>query len=330
MPLEGGASGTGAQLVFKCSETRVPPVIRRVLSAKVRSTPTLPVCLMSAGGCVARGRVGWCASRDGSWPCAQGWREWDKDTDDEAVWSLHWKSGRFKLSDWEKCLPHQRLNHCPKSSGITKKDNLHRNIKRLAGSYGKIFDFVPMTFVLPNEYLAFMQAFSERQESDEAGEKFWICKPSDSSRGRGIFIISHISQLVYDQQYVVQEYISRPLTVGGFKFDLRLYVLVTSFHPLRCFCYHEGLVRFATEKYSREEGSLNNLYAHLTNSSINKHSPSFNSYKETVGAGSKWPISRLREVFLALERPPPPPPPPLPPASAPTPMHARGRPAHRK
>jgi len=128
------------------------------------------------------------------------------------VWSLHWKSGRFKLSDWEKCLPHQRLNHCPKSSGITKKDNLHRNIKRLAGSYGKIFDFLPMTFVLPNEYLAFMQAFTERQESDEEGEKFWICKPSDSSRGRGIFIISHIAQLVYDQQYVVQEYISRPLT----------------------------------------------------------------------------------------------------------------------
>ena len=42
------------------------------------------------------------------------------------------------------------------------------------------------------------------------GSKFWICKPSDSSRGRGIFIISHISQLVYDQQYVVQVFFSFP------------------------------------------------------------------------------------------------------------------------
>ena len=258
---ESETSNSSTQLVFKCSETRLPPVIRRVLIER------------------------------------KGWREWDKDTDDESVWSLHWKSGRFKLSDWDKCLPHQRLNHCPKSSNITKKDNLHRNLKRLVGSYGKIFDFIPTTFCLPNEYLAFMKAFTERQESEEEGEKYWICKPSDSSRGRGIFIISHISQLVYDQQYVVQEYISRPLLVGGFKFDLRLYVLVTSFHPLRCLLYHEGLVRFATEKYSTEENSLNNLYAHLTNSSINKHSPSFNSYKETVGAGSKWPIWKLREYF---------------------------------
>ena len=41
-------------------------------------------------------------------------------------------------------------------------------------------------------------------------------------------------------------------------------------------------------------------YAHLTNSSINKHSPSFSSYKETIGAGCKWPISRLREVSVSL------------------------------
>ena len=187
---ESETSNSSTQLVFKCSETRLPPVIRRVLIER------------------------------------KGWREWDKDTDDESVWSLHWKSGRFKLSDWDKCLPHPRLNHCPKSSNITKKDNLYHNLKRLVGSYGKIFDFIPTTFCLSNEYLAFMKAFTEHQETEEEGEKYWICKPSDSSRVRGIFIISHISQLVYDQQYVPHEYISRSLFVGGFKFD----VSTTSMH----------------------------------------------------------------------------------------------------
>ena len=57
-----------------------------------------------------------------------------------------------------------------------------------------------------------------------------------------------------------------PMLIGGYKFDLRIYALVTSFHPLRVSLYREGLARFSTEKYAG--AAHDNVMAHLTNTSV--------------------------------------------------------------
>ncbi len=70
---------------------------------------------------------------------------------------------------------------------------------------------------------------------------------------------------------VVQEYIDRPLLIDGYKFDLRVYVLVTSCDPLRIYLFQEGLVRLCTQPYQAPtETNLASARMHLTNYAINK------------------------------------------------------------
>jgi hypothetical protein len=99
-------------------------------------------------------------------------------------------------------------------------------------------------------------------------------KPANLSRGRGIYIIDDLSQIQVDDLAVVSRYIRNPLLINGHKFDLRVYVLVTSVEPLRIYVFKEGLARFATEQYSNSSAAVNK-FVHLTNYSINKKSGNF-------------------------------------------------------
>ena len=87
-------------------------------------------------------------------------------------------------------------------------------------------------------------------------------------------MVDDLSEVPLNEPLVVSKYITNPLLINGLKFDMRIYVLVTSVEPLRLYIYNEGLVRFASESYDLKSVK-SNVYAHLTNYSINKKSENF-------------------------------------------------------
>lgn len=68
---------------------------------------------------------------------------------------------------------------------------------------------------------------------------------------------------------------SKPHLIRGYKYDLRLYVLVTSFDPVKIYLFKDGLVRLATVPYSTSKASLKQRFVHLTNYSVNKKAEAY-------------------------------------------------------
>ncbi|KAH0620483.1 hypothetical protein JD844_020998 [Phrynosoma platyrhinos] len=123
----------------------------------------------------------------------------------------------------------------------------------------------------------------------------WIVKPVASSRGRGVYLINSPNQISLEENILVSRYINNPLLIDDFKFDVRLYVLVTSYDPLVIYLYEEGLARFATVRYDQGAKNIKNQFMHLTNYSVNKKSGDYVSCDdpEVEDYGNKWSMSAM-------------------------------------
>uniref|UniRef100_A0A8C7DFR1 Tubulin--tyrosine ligase-like protein 5 n=1 Tax=Oncorhynchus kisutch TaxID=8019 RepID=A0A8C7DFR1_ONCKI len=203
--------------------------------------------------------------------------------------NLMWTGSHLKPYLLRSLQDFQKVNHFPRSYELTRKDRLYKNIQRMQQSHGfKNFHIVPQTFVLPSEYQEFCSSFVKDQGP-------WIIKPVASSRGRGIYLVSNPTQIPMDENILVSRYINNPLLIDDFKFDVRLYVLVTSYDPLTIYLYEEGLARFATVKYDCGTKNIKNQFMHLTNYSVNKKSSDYVSCDdpEVEDYGNKWSMSAM-------------------------------------
>uniref|UniRef100_A0A6Q2ZHH6 Tubulin--tyrosine ligase-like protein 5 n=1 Tax=Esox lucius TaxID=8010 RepID=A0A6Q2ZHH6_ESOLU len=202
--------------------------------------------------------------------------------------NLMWTGSHLKPYLLRSLQDFQKVNHFPRSYELTRKDRLYKNIQRMQQAHGfKNFHIVPQTYVLPSEYQEFCSFVKDKGP--------WIIKPVASSRGRGIYLVSNPNQIPVDENILVSRYINNPLLIDDFKFDVRLYVLVTSYDPVTIYLYEEGLARFATVKYDRGTKNIKNQFMHLTNYSVNKKSSDYVSCDdpEVEDYGNKWSMSAM-------------------------------------
>lgn len=138
---------------------------------------------------------------------------------------------------------------------LLHKINLSRTLEMMRQLFPKDYDFYPQTWYLPHQLSDFSTAVKERQRSgnrsrrsDPNQKPTFIVKPDEGSQGDGIYLIREPEEYrVGSKNHVVQEYLVNPLLIDGYKFDLRVYVLVKSIEPLEIYLCKVRLVNTLNE-----------------------------------------------------------------------------------
>jgi tubulin monoglycylase TTLL15 len=139
----------------------------------------------------------------------------------------------YPFSAIKNLRPHQRMNHFPGTGFITNKMTLSTtpNLPHVLKAFRMPLD--------KDRFLSYARQHPEKRN--------WIQK---SSSHRGISIETTESVNLDLNDTLIQEYMSNPLLVDGKKFDIGIYVVLTSVDPLRVYVYEsESLLRFCAHPY---------------------------------------------------------------------------------
>jgi hypothetical protein len=212
-----------------------------------------------------------------------------------------------------KLNKNQKFNHFPCTYQIGLKDNMYLHFKLYKKLFPDFYNYVSDTYILPNDAEIFEKIYKKNKNI------LWIVKPVNMSRGRGVHLLKDLNELKElikkskDENAIpdlLSRYLDKPHLINKKKYDLRIYVLVASFSPLRIYLYYNGLVRFASEEY--QQGNYDNIYIHLTNYSINKNNENYKSNQKSNNEiennedniegddSNKWSLIEYRNYFKKL------------------------------
>lgn len=187
---------------------------------------------------------------------------------------------------------------------LTTKQNeiLSKEIRELVKEYAKLPAFVDecdqatlakiggarFLWKTPNEKCLrtlvklhlLLKEFTQKEGYEVFGhDNIWIVKPGMNARGSGIFLSDNLEEILTKGEQisarVVQKYVEQPLLISieakglsSLKFDIRQWVLVKKFKPLRAFIFSHPYGRLCSKSY--ETKSWKDPLSHLSNFSINK------------------------------------------------------------
>ena len=162
-----------------------------------------------------------------------------------------------------------------------------------------VFEALPLTFhiakgIEDQEFKHFQSVYDELQKCKKNSDlkNIWIMKPGENSnRGNGITVCHSFQEVRLRikareknmdgslRTFIVQKYMEKPLLYKSRKFDIRHYLLLTSFNGIfKAYWFPEGYIRTSSTQFSLKKTT--NLLVHLTNEAIQKNAEEYGKYEK--------------------------------------------------
>jgi tubulin--tyrosine ligase len=159
-------------------------------------------------------------------------------------------------------------NNSPTSSATTKEETVW--IMKPASKTNRGFGIKVIRGL--DNVLAIVNRASSRAASRES-----VSTPPDG--GTDNPLTKAAKKIAFQDGWIVQLYMDRPLLISGRKFDIRCFVLVThsAKRGMKGYFYREAYVRTSSKKYSMDK--ISDRETHLTNDAVQKLSKAYGKFE---------------------------------------------------
>ena len=213
-------------------------------------------------------------------------------TNTNLIWKLLDKDKMYPLL--RKLNKYQRYNHFPFCWQLGRKDNLYINYLKMKKKFKDEYNYMPDKYILPQDRDIVQEQMKDYNIFNL--KDIYIVKPLASTHGKGVRILTDTTTV--PTKGILEKYIYNPHLIKKRKYDMRIYVLVTGFRPLKIYIYDNGIVRFCSDKYTTDADKLNNNYIHVTNYSVSKALEILHKGDQEIDYEIKWSLLALKGYFL--------------------------------
>ena len=151
------------------------------------------------------------------------------------------------------------------------KYNIIRLYNKLKDKYPKDFNYMPETYLLPDQIKSISNKFKNYQYNSD---NVWILKDGNETNKNNTnkkypYILESLGEIKNNnEKLILSKYLTNPMLINNKKFILRSFVLVTGFSPLKIYFYRDGYLIFAYKNFSLNETDKNNKCIHFSSENI--------------------------------------------------------------